>query len=668
MEPRFGYDFSQIRVHTDSQAAHSAKDIRALAYTVRQNVVFAEGQYAPLTRRGRALLAHELTHIIQQSAHSVQKIQRQPAPQPTAQQKATPAAKTTSDIDLAMAHFGDADKLNAAFQKLSPKVISAVGETTADRAQFLGRMSLYFKSLPDVLDHFSKIEEVGIMRDPLFQEPMVDPVSKKPIKKPGFKNVKIFLHHDARLRFERAAQVLLSKGRRLPDVNVGFALRGLHKEKKITHKGKMVHATGIAIDIAAFSNPAVYKDTMVREMIKTVVEDKYRLHLKTLDKVNIDQVIIEMGKGTASPDTEKKFFEMFEKEFKKMESASQAFTQSLSPSKRDEVLRTREEYFDVLDELEKEREKKKADPKVIKKLEQKLEKEREKKKADPKVIKKLEQKLEKEREKKPADPKVIKELEQKRVDKLKVLPGLMTEWIDAIKARIAREHPGMEKVRSPSQISRALKKKQLEVERVQLELSAAKQDFRRHAKGKPAPTTAPPSEPFPIPASFADWEPGSYQAAQEHLVLSPLEKALEKALSDAESASISAKVELENANKFSSKDWAEVDILLELKDALEAPDLDSRGGVERFERLTTGDLPERKMRGPPNNPPLLRVLQIGYINPKEAFDIDFFKEMARSGFKPGAAWESPTDSMHFELQEGREKLKDPSNPPKTKNP
>lgn len=65
-EPRFGYDFSRVRVHTDSTAAATARDINAHAYTHGNNIVFAAGQYAPHTRAGRRLLGHELTHVVQQ--------------------------------------------------------------------------------------------------------------------------------------------------------------------------------------------------------------------------------------------------------------------------------------------------------------------------------------------------------------------------------------------------------------------------------------------------------------------------------------------------------------------------------------------------------------------------------------------------------------------------
>jgi hypothetical protein len=66
-EPRFGQDFSGVRVHTDSVAAKSAQSINALAYTTGNNIVFNHGQYSPGSQSGQRLLAHELTHVVQQS-------------------------------------------------------------------------------------------------------------------------------------------------------------------------------------------------------------------------------------------------------------------------------------------------------------------------------------------------------------------------------------------------------------------------------------------------------------------------------------------------------------------------------------------------------------------------------------------------------------------------
>jgi hypothetical protein len=98
MEPRFGYDFSHVRIGQDARAASSARAVNALAYTVGHNVIFGDGQYSPATAEGKRLLAHELTHVIQQrsnregrqaavhsgatvSAETSPQLQRQPSPQ-----------------------------------------------------------------------------------------------------------------------------------------------------------------------------------------------------------------------------------------------------------------------------------------------------------------------------------------------------------------------------------------------------------------------------------------------------------------------------------------------------------------------------------------------------------------------------------------------------------
>jgi len=69
MESRFGYDFSHVKVHSDSKAAESARSVNALAYTVGRDIVFGAGQYQPHSPDGLRLVAHELTHVIQNRAH-----------------------------------------------------------------------------------------------------------------------------------------------------------------------------------------------------------------------------------------------------------------------------------------------------------------------------------------------------------------------------------------------------------------------------------------------------------------------------------------------------------------------------------------------------------------------------------------------------------------------
>ncbi len=68
LEPRFGHDFGDVRVHANHEAAESAREVGAQAYTVGKHVVFGAGQYAPASAAGRQLLAHELTHVLQQAS------------------------------------------------------------------------------------------------------------------------------------------------------------------------------------------------------------------------------------------------------------------------------------------------------------------------------------------------------------------------------------------------------------------------------------------------------------------------------------------------------------------------------------------------------------------------------------------------------------------------
>lgn len=77
-ESRFGYDFSAVRIHTGQEAARSAQQISALAFTAGNHIVFDVGQYRPGSESGRRLLAHELTHVVQQQGEP-RAIQRQTA-------------------------------------------------------------------------------------------------------------------------------------------------------------------------------------------------------------------------------------------------------------------------------------------------------------------------------------------------------------------------------------------------------------------------------------------------------------------------------------------------------------------------------------------------------------------------------------------------------------
>jgi hypothetical protein len=97
MEPRFGHDFGNVRIHDDARAAASARAVNALAYTHGSDIVFDAGRYAPDTAAGQHLLAHELAHTIQHGA-SPALVSPTPEQQPTPPAKTAPAAPTTPAI------------------------------------------------------------------------------------------------------------------------------------------------------------------------------------------------------------------------------------------------------------------------------------------------------------------------------------------------------------------------------------------------------------------------------------------------------------------------------------------------------------------------------------------------------------------------------------------
>jgi hypothetical protein len=103
MEPRIGSNLADVRVHTEAHSAAAARSVDAYAYTVGQDIFFGAGQYNPRSEGGRRLLAHELSHAVQQSGGSSAKrlssaprgVYRDPIPQGTSKA----AQGTTADTD-----------------------------------------------------------------------------------------------------------------------------------------------------------------------------------------------------------------------------------------------------------------------------------------------------------------------------------------------------------------------------------------------------------------------------------------------------------------------------------------------------------------------------------------------------------------------------------------
>ncbi|MCT7964687.1 DUF4157 domain-containing protein [Laspinema sp. D1] len=107
MEREFGADFSGVRVHTGAQADSLARSIQAKAFTTGQDVFFRQGAYEPGSRGGQELIAHELTHVVQQSGETATRIQR------------NKKHKQTEQLN----HKEEATKVVKKVHSLAPKVV-----------------------------------------------------------------------------------------------------------------------------------------------------------------------------------------------------------------------------------------------------------------------------------------------------------------------------------------------------------------------------------------------------------------------------------------------------------------------------------------------------------------------------------------------------------------
>src|ERR1700716_475664 len=133
MESRLGADFSDVRVHTDATASESARSVQAHAYTVGSDVVFQSGKYAPESDSGKRMLAHELTHVVQQRSGPVAG-----TPAPGGIQISNPsdrfeqAAESTADRGMSSAPAAPSASVAAA-----PASVQRQGEEEEEQVQGL---------------------------------------------------------------------------------------------------------------------------------------------------------------------------------------------------------------------------------------------------------------------------------------------------------------------------------------------------------------------------------------------------------------------------------------------------------------------------------------------------------------------------------------------------
>lgn len=173
MEPRFGHDFSNVRVHTDSRAADSAEAVNAQAYTVGSDVVFGPGQFQPATEAGSAVLAHELSHVVQQENVSGRSASMISHPSDSSEREADAAAANVLRNDPVNVSEGP----SAAIQTLTkPQEIGlgvglgaagaiGLGLTIAGLAGAFDKEDFSQKELTDYLNHLKTKKQIEGNRD-----------------------------------------------------------------------------------------------------------------------------------------------------------------------------------------------------------------------------------------------------------------------------------------------------------------------------------------------------------------------------------------------------------------------------------------------------------------------------------------------------------------------
>jgi hypothetical protein len=145
-EPRFRQDFSRVRVHADPQAAAAAESVRAHAFTVGHNLVFGAGRFAPASSEGRKLLAHELTHVVQQAGSAAPVLRRDDKKGAPPTMKPAPAPKEEVPADTLSLIQARWAKLKGAVAKF-PLLKEWIGKGDAVIALMLDHEIGYYRAI-----------------------------------------------------------------------------------------------------------------------------------------------------------------------------------------------------------------------------------------------------------------------------------------------------------------------------------------------------------------------------------------------------------------------------------------------------------------------------------------------------------------------------------------
>jgi hypothetical protein len=642
MEPRFGHDFSQVRVHTDAQAAESAQAVNALAYTVGRDVVFGSGQYLPRTGAGKELLAHELTHVVQQQGqpgntsgnlaishpddvHEIEAeraaktvMQGRPVPGTPLQSTAIHVQRQMGEVKVAEAHAED-EAVNKIIDSFDPCVKHDIGSKIEDRKEFLQSMRRYLGPDPNTEKHFQGV---------------------KPVKK----EIGDFcLHEEAAKHLEQVHQEL---GDAMPTTSVGFGLRNRFRMHDRHSKGLMAHPLGYGVDYRATTNPMVTDPRLVKLLeLETGGATHFEFDMGRKER---RELITELGKDRVDPESDraKHFFDQFEKEYQRVSQASKDFTTSLPEQSRTTLARLRDKYLEIRPEMSKIRPE-------LHEIERKLIAKAKGTKKSGNGIDKEEQKLQERKQKLETREH---ELETDIQDIQNQLKEVFGKWLTDIEKKMTSIQSEAEK--AGLNIHSIPTKQELDKEeRERKSLSRSTHSSKTRAEGtikslddKIGRERARGQRGRPInEAAIAEWN-------------SRIEKLRSEATQEGkeEISTTTRLAEIKQLREWLSKK-ADYDVLESLKKSL-LTDLDFVFGTKKQAEV--------------KNPSVVQLSQKGFFTPdpekargakpdpkhdsaKYGFNLAFMKAMARHGFDQGITWNpGSTDPMHFDFVEGVESILD----------
>ena len=162
-EPRFGQDFSDVRVHSDRSAAEAARAVNARAFTAGRDIVFGEGQYTPNTTGGKRLLAHELTHVVQQTKDSGQRGSRSASTLTARIQRQEPTREQRAEFEADRERFArEQDKFfEQVGQNIRDQILAEAkfhrGTQPTSAAEALRVVNLWGLSIDDIVGHLPRL-------------------------------------------------------------------------------------------------------------------------------------------------------------------------------------------------------------------------------------------------------------------------------------------------------------------------------------------------------------------------------------------------------------------------------------------------------------------------------------------------------------------------------